>query len=67
MYAIMKNDALANDNPTISFKKENYFNNQIKIIDGIPIDPILPKDFWGTPNEVEYIKFTIDSLGIKGI
>jgi len=51
MYAMMKNDALANDNPTISFKDENYFDKQTNIIDGIPIDPILPKDFWDTPNE----------------
>lgn len=50
MYAMMKNEALANNNPTINFKDENYFNNQTNIIEGIPIDPILPENFWDTDN-----------------
>lgn len=37
-----------NDNPTITFRKEHYFNNQKNIVDGIPIDPILPNNFWST-------------------
>jgi uncharacterized short protein YbdD (DUF466 family) len=33
------------------FEEKYYFKNQKNIIDGVAVDPLLPNDFYDTPNE----------------
>lgn len=51
MMNMIKEQIFSNNIARFKFNDENLFDNQKNIIEGIPIDPILPDDFDDTPNE----------------
>lgn len=48
---LIKEQTFSNNNPTLHFKKKHYFKNQKNIIDGIAIDPVIPKKFWSMAHD----------------